>query len=321
MFDQLDMGASSNSELTLKDAVSCLGHGLHSGRDVTLTLRPALAGTGIVFRRIDLLASENVHDQPDELARISVKASPANVATTTLGTTLANEHGVSISTVEHLLAAFAGFGLTDVMVELNGPEVPIMDGSSEPFVALIDQAGVCAVATPRRALRIIEKISVQQGDRWAYILPTGEDEMTLDVLVDFPDPAIGRQSVSFDVTPEIFRADVSAARTFCNLKDVETMREQGLALGGSEDNAIIVNDGAVLNAGGLRFESEFAMHKALDLLGDLYLLGLPIAGHVMAFKPGHDLNVQLAQAVMDAIGTGAVELVELGVVAASRATA
>lgn len=321
MFDQIDSRDSGSFELTLKNEVSCDGHGLHSGENVRLTLRPALAGTGIVFRRIDLLEGESVNGQTENLARVSIKASPQNVITTTLGTTLANEFDVKISTVEHLMAAFAGFGLTDVMVDLTGPEVPIMDGSSADFVKMIDEAGVCAVAAPRRALLIKEKIAVQQGDRWAYILPPStpdSDQMVVNVLVDFEDRAIGRQSVAFDVTPEIFREDVSAARTFCNLKDVEMMRSRGLALGGSEDNAIIVDDGEVLNKEGLRFETEFAMHKALDLLGDLYLLGLPIIGRVVAFKPGHDMNVQLAKAVH---ASDAVEIVEINTPVRKRASA
>lgn len=300
MFDQLDHSASSIRETTLLASVSCEGIGLHTGRVVKMRLAPAPAGTGIVFRRIDLLTCDSLSAQPASLIQISIKAHPDAVRETQLGTTLANAHGVSISTTEHLMAAFAGVGLDNVFVEVEGPEIPIMDGSSEPFLRLIDQAGLRQLSAPRRALRIVERVAVEDGDRWAMIVPNKsptDNSCEIDILVDYADPAIGRQRARFISDPATFRDDVAAARTFCNLKDVEAMRARGLALGGSYDNAIVVNDGKVENEGGLRFDEEFVYHKALDLIGDLYLLGCPLIGRISAYKPGHDLNTQLACAI------------------------
>lgn len=302
MFDQLDPSVTALKENTLKSSVSCEGIGLHTGRTVKMSLVPAPAGTGIVFRRLDLLTCDSLSAQPASLSKISVKASPAAVRETQLGTTLANEHGISISTTEHLMAAFAGVGIDNVFVEVEGPEIPIMDGSSEPFLALIDQAGLRPLPAPRRALRIVEEISVRDGDRWITIVPNRDENDTscdIDILVEYRDPAIGKQRASFVVNPNTFRENVASARTFCNLKDVETMRARGLALGGSYDNAIVVNEGKVENEGGLRFDREFVYHKALDLIGDLFLLGHPLIGRISAYKPGHDLNTQLARAIAD----------------------
>lgn len=283
-----------------------------------MRILPAPAGTGIIYRRLDLLTCDSVDAQSDSLSQISIKATPEAVCSTRLGTTLVNDFGVEISTVEHLMAAFAGYGVDNAIVEVEGPEVPIMDGSSEPFLRLIEEAGLRELNAERLALRIKEKIAVQDGDRWAYIVPATEDEdltCEIDVLVDYDDPAIGKQRASFAVTPASFRDEVAAARTFCYLSDVEAMRARGLALGGSYDNAIVVNNGRIENEGGLRRENEFAYHKALDLFGDLYLLGRPLLGKVIAFKPGHDLNTQLAKAIADNMDK--VEIVSLSDVAAT----
>ena len=224
------------------------------------------------------------------------------LSSTQLGTTLTNDFGIEISTVEHLMAAFAACGVDNVFVEVDNAELPIMDGSSEPFLTLLQKAGLRTLNRARLAWRVKEKISIQDGDRWAYILPHADEADTrfeIDVLVDYVDPAIGKQRASMVVSPEDFRDNVAAARTFCYLSDVEAMHARGLALGGSYDNAIVVNNGRIENEGGLRLENEFARHKALDLLGDLYLLARPIQGKVTAFKPGHDMNTRLARAILD----------------------
>ncbi|MGV6802491.1 MAG: UDP-3-O-acyl-N-acetylglucosamine deacetylase [bacterium] len=302
MFDQVSIPPNIVMQTTLRQAVTLEGIGLHSGEMVTLTLSPATAGTGIVFQRHDLLACDRAEVQSNSLELVSIKACPTAVRSTQLGTTIANEKGISVSTVEHLMAAFAGFGIDNAIIQINGPEVPIMDGSAEPFMALIERSGIRHLSTPRKAIRLKEEITVKDSDRWITILPAkseGETGCSIDVLVDYDDPIIGKQRASFAVQPTAFRQEVAAARTFCYLQDVETMRARGLALGGSYDNAIVVNDGAVMNEEGLRFKNEFAYHKALDLVGDLYLLAHPIVGQVMAFKPGHDLNTRLAKTVLE----------------------
>lgn len=302
MFDQIDNSASFQRETTLKTSVSCRGVGVHSGEEVTLSLLPAPAGTGISFRRIDLLTCESVDAQADSLTQISIKATPEAVTSTQLGTTLTNQFGIEISTVEHLMAALAGCGIDNVFVEVDNAELPIMDGSSEPFVRMIEQAGIRALQATRMALRVKEKVELHDGDRWAYILPHDEADdqsQVIDVLVDYVDPAIGKQRATMVVSKDVFDREIAMARTFCYLSDVEAMHARGLALGGSHDNAIVVNNGEIENEGGLRIENEFARHKALDLLGDLYLLGYAIQGRITAYKPGHDLNTRLARMVLE----------------------
>ena len=283
---------------TLRTMTTLTGIGLHSGKPVTLTVHPA-AGSGIRFRRIDLLEGQAPEGQEERLAAVTVRAAPDAVTKTQLGTVIANEHGVTVSTVEHLMAAFAGLGIDHALVELDGPEVPIMDGSAAPFLAALERAGLRDLPTPRLALRITAPIRVELGDAWAEIAPLkeGEQGCPLDITVDYKDPAIGRQRLVTGGTALEFRQDVAAARTFCDLADVEAMRAQGLAQGGSMENAIVVSEGRVLNEDGLRMATEFVAHKALDLIGDLHLLGRPLLGRVTAFKPGHALNTRLAAAI------------------------
>ncbi|WP_051882020.1 UDP-3-O-acyl-N-acetylglucosamine deacetylase [Parvularcula oceani] len=285
---------------TLRASVSCEGIGLHGGLPVRLTLHPAPAGTGILFRRIDLLSGEGGANQAQRLARLSVQASPAAVRGTTLGTVLGNASGVTVSTVEHLMAAFAGCGIDHAIVTLDGPEVPIMDGSAQPFLDLIEEVGTRSLPAPRRAWRIDAPVRVERGDAFVEVAPLADPARaccTLDVTVDYPDRSIGRQHLELSGIAAAFRGDLAAARTFCSLSDVEAMRANGLALGGSLDNAIVVDQGAILNDGGLRFESEFVRHKALDLIGDLHLLCRPVIGRITAYKPGHALNTALAAAI------------------------
>ncbi len=312
MFDQFDNSSSFARELTLKTTAVCEGVGLHCGETVTMKIMPAPVGTGIIFRRIDLLTCNSLDAQAASLNQISIKACPTAVTSTQLGTTLTNEFGIEISTVEHLMAAFAGYGIDNAIVEVDNAELPIMDGSSDPFIAMIEEAGIRPLNSPRMAWRVKEKIAVQDGDRWAYILPHADEHNTaqeIDVLVDYVDPAIGKQRATISVSPDAFREQVAPARTFCYLSDVEAMHARGLALGGSYDNAIVVNNGQIENEGGLRLDNEFALHKALDLLGDLYLLARPIQGRIASFKPGHDLNTRLAKALLENLDK--VELVEV----------
>jgi UDP-3-O-[3-hydroxymyristoyl] N-acetylglucosamine deacetylase len=285
---------------TLLASAACSGIGLHTGRDVPLRLLPAPAGTGILFRRMDLLEGAGAENQAERLARVTIAASPDAVVGTQLGTVIGNAHGATVSTVEHLMAALAGSGIDHAIVEVGGPEVPIMDGSAKPFLDLIERVGTRALPATRRAWRVDAPISVSLGSSWAEVLPLEEGDALgcrIDVTVDYPDRLIGRQTLSLDGSADAFRADVAAARTFCYLADVEAMRAAGKALGGSLDNAIVVADGAILNEEGLRFDGEFVRHKALDLIGDLHLLCRPVLGRVTAYKPGHAVNTALAAAI------------------------
>ena len=285
---------------TVRTEATLEGIGLHSGAPVRLTLRPATAGTGILFRRVDLLEGAGPEGQAERLRAVTVRAHPAAVTQTQLGTVIANAEGASVSTIEHLMAALAACGIDHVIAELDGPEVPIMDGSALPFLDLIERVGTRALPDARRAIKITAPIRATLGDAFAEVAPLAPGEApgcALDVTVDYPDRLIGRQTLRLDGTADAFRRDVAAARTFCYLSDVEAMRAQGLALGGSLDNAIVVADGAVLNEEGLRFDGEFVRHKALDLIGDLHLLGRPLLGRVTAYKPGHTLNAKLAAAI------------------------
>lgn len=277
-------------QTTIGHRVTCNGVGLHTGRDVTLTLAPAAAGTGVVFRRTDL---------GDGRADSTITRVPAlfdRVVDTRLGTTVANEHGVSVATIEHLMAALAGLGIDNVEVELSGPEVPIMDGSAAPFVFLIECAGTRALSARRQVLRILEPVMVEENGRRAALLPS--DAFELDIAIDFPSAAVRRQRCSVTLEdPGAFKAQVSRARTFGFLQEVEFLRRNGLALGGSLENAIVIDGDVVLNAEGLRFGDEFARHKVLDAVGDLALAGAPIRGAFRGDCSGHGLNNHLLRAL------------------------
>ena len=274
---------------TLAASVGCEGVGLHSGSPVRLTLRPAPADTGVVFVRTDVAGRDG---------RIPV--TPRAVVETRLHTEIANAQGVRVLTIEHLMAAFAGLGVDNVVVELDGPELPIMDGSAEPFVELIDLAGLCAQGAPRRVIEIVRPIVVADGDKRAALLPALPGALAglhLDVEIDFASAVIGRQRLSTPLTAQSFRRDLAPARTFGFAQDGEALQAGGLARGGGLQNAVVVDGGRVLNPHGLRFADEFVRHKALDLVGDLYVLGLPISGRVEAVRPGHALNNALARAL------------------------
>ena len=270
---------------TLKNIIRATGVGLHTGEKVYLTLRPAAADTGIVFRRVDM-------DPP-----VDIPAKAEFVGDTTLSTTLTKD-GVSVSTVEHLLSALAGLGVDNVYVDVSAPEVPIMDGSAGPFVFLIQSAGVEEQYAPKRFIRVLETVEVRDGDKLARFEPF--EGFKVQFAIDFDHPAMEgnlRQS-QIDFSSTSFVKEVSRARTFGFLRDIEKLRENGLVLGGSMENAIVVDDYRVLNEDGLRYEDEFVKHKILDAIGDLYLLGRSLIGAFSGYKSGHALNNRLLKELM-----------------------
>jgi UDP-3-O-[3-hydroxymyristoyl] N-acetylglucosamine deacetylase len=262
---------------TIKNAIRATGVGLHTGEKIYLTLLPAPVDTGIVFRRVDL-------NPP-----VEIEAKAHNVGETTLSTTLMNGD-VRVSTVEHLLAAMAGLGIDNVIVELSAAEVPIMDGSAGPFVFLIQSAGVQEQSAPKKFIRIKKPVVLEEGDKRAAFLPFDGFKVTFSI--DFDHPVFqGRSlSTSVDFSTSSFVKEVSRARTFGFMHEIEYLRSKGLARGGSVDNAIVVDDYRILNEDGLRYEDEFVKHKVLDAIGDLYLLGNSLIGEFQAHKSGHGLN-------------------------------
>lgn len=262
---------------TLATPVTCSGIGLHSGARVTLTLRPAPAHHGIVFIRTDLTDTDN-----------RIPARYHLVTDTRLCTLISNKAGASVGTIEHLMSALRGCGVDNAVIELDGPEVPIMDGSSIPFVEMIDETGLRSQAAPRRSIRILREISVRDGNKSAALSPA--DAFVFSGEIDFVHPAIGRQSFETKLVNGNFRHDIATARTFGFVREVEFLRQQGLAQGGSLDNAIVLDDLAVMNVEGLRFDDEFIRHKLLDAIGDLYLAGAPILGRYDSVRAGHALN-------------------------------
>ncbi|USD64862.1 UDP-3-O-acyl-N-acetylglucosamine deacetylase [Vibrio sp. SCSIO 43136] len=271
---------------TLKEIVKATGVGLHSGRKVTLTLRPAPANTGVIYRRTDL---EPAVDFP---------ADPASVRDTMLCTALVNDQGVRISTVEHLNAALAGMGIDNIIIEVDAPEIPIMDGSASPFVYLLQSAGVETLNAPKRFVRIKKKIRVEDGDKWAELVP--HNGFRMDFEIEFEHPAIDadEQRLLFDFSTTAFVKNISRARTFGFMKDIEYLQSQNLCLGGSFDCAIVLDEYRILNEDGLRFDNEFVTHKVLDAIGDLYMCGHSIVGELRAYKSGHALNNKLLRAVL-----------------------
>lgn len=266
---------------TLRAPIGCTGIGLHSGRKVELTLRPAPENHGIVFVR---------RDRPDAPA---IPARWDHVIETRRNTTLgsAGVPETSVGTVEHLMAALAGCGVDNAIVELDGPEVPAMDGSAAPFVFLIECAGLLPQVAARQVIEVLRPISVAEGNASVTLLPDPSPWPTLDMEIDFPSSAVRRQARSVRLTPGAFKAELARARTFGFAEEIDALREAGLALGGSLDNAVVLRGATVLNAGGLRFADEFVRHKLLDLVGDLALAGAPIRARVVARRAGHRLNV------------------------------
>ncbi len=270
---------------TLKNVIRATGVGLHTGDKVYVTLRPAAPDTGIVFRRTDL-------DPP-----VDIPACPLHVGETQLSTTLVKD-GVRVATVEHLLSAFAGLGIDNAYVDLSAAEVPIMDGSAGPFVFLIQSAGIQEQNRPKRFVRVKRPVRVEDGDKYALFTPY--DGFKVDFVIDFDHPAFDTRTrrATVDLSATSFVKEVSRARTFGFLRDIEALRQRNLALGGSLDNAVVVDDYRVLNEEGLRYEDEFVRHKILDAIGDLYLLGHSLIGAFQGYKSGHALNNQLLRALI-----------------------
>ncbi len=276
---------SQISQKTINKKISCNSVGLHSGDNITMTLFPAPCDSGIVFKRTDVENTKN-----------TVKADYRNVVTTNLGTTIANEFGTKVATIEHLMAAIWGCGIDNLIVELNGAEIPIMDGSSEPFVFLIECAGVNVQEEPRRIIEILKKVRVEDKNKFIEVEPARE--FILDLQIDFNHKKIREQKFTFNTAKNSFKNDLCRARTFGFKNEIDQMYQMGLAKGGSLDNAILVDDEGVVNAGGLRYDDEFARHKALDFIGDVYLAGHYIHGHFTTSRSGHGLNNKLLRELL-----------------------
>ncbi len=273
-----------NRQQTIAKPASVSGVGVHSGKPATLTVRPAAESAGVVFVRSD------VTDRAAEIPALVTM-----VTTTELGTNMSNAAGVSVATVEHFLAACAGLGIDNVIAELDGPELPILDGSSKPFVALLEQAGVTAQMAPKRVLKILKPVEVRHGVKWARLSPGAG--FTMRITIDFTTKAIGRQAMSFTMKPGAFAREIAWARTFGFAHQAEQLHAMGKGLGASMDNTVVIEGDRVLNAGGLQSPDEFVRHKLLDVIGDLFLAGGTIEGLYEAEQPGHALNNELLRAV------------------------
>jgi UDP-3-O-[3-hydroxymyristoyl] N-acetylglucosamine deacetylase len=291
-----------NAQRTLRRSVSCKGIGLHSGNKVTLSLKPAPADHGIRFQRTDL-------------GGLEIPATVTHLGGIQYQTGLTRE-AVSVETVEHLLAALTALGIDNVIVELNHPEVPIMDGSSAPFVYLITEAGVKRLQAPRRYLKVLRPISLTNGDKRIALYPS--DHFKVTYSISFDHPLLRHQSRTMRITEETFVEEIAPARTFGFLKEVEMLRQRGLALGGSLDNAIVLGETGVLN-NALRFEDEFVRHKILDVIGDLSLVGYPVVGHLVAHRGGHALHTAFAAKILEE--QDAWRIVEAGAAGMSPAAA
>jgi UDP-3-O-[3-hydroxymyristoyl] N-acetylglucosamine deacetylase len=270
---------------TLKNVVRATGVGLHTGQKVYLSLRPAAANTGIVFRRIDLA-------EP-----VDIPAAALRVGDTRLSCCLERD-GIRVATVEHLMSAFAGLGVDNAYVDLSAGEVPIMDGSAGPFVFLIQSAGVQEQNAPKKFIRMLKTVEVKDGDKWARFEPHSGFRMDFSIAFTHPVFQQASQRIQVDFATTSYVKEIARARTFGFMQDVESMRAQGLGLGGSLDNAVVMDEFRVLNSDGLRYEDEFVKHKVLDAMGDLYLLGHPVIGAFSAHKSGHALNNKLARALL-----------------------
>jgi UDP-3-O-[3-hydroxymyristoyl] N-acetylglucosamine deacetylase len=288
---------TSSWQHTLAGELTCVGRGLHSGQPVSMRLRSASPDTGIRFQRMDVEARHR-----------EVVANWRNVVESELCTVITNEHGVTVGTIEHLMAALHGCKIDNAIIELDGPEVPIMDGSAAPFVTRLRRIGSVVQTSARQALLINKPIVAADGDRYAVLLPDPQSRVTVEI--NFPNPVIGRQRYSMALEQDVFVREIAAARTFGFAHEVQAMRARGLATGGSLSSAILVDEYGVVNEEGLRFPDEFVRHKLLDCIGDLSLLGVPIIGHLVTYKPGHRLCHRLLQA-LDA-SADAASLITLG---------
>ncbi len=273
-----------NTQHTIAGPASVSGIGVHTGKPARLTVRPAGESAGVVFVRTDVAGRA-----------ADIPALATMVTTTELGTNMTNAAGVSVSTVEHFLAACAGLGVDNVVAELDGPELPILDGSSRPFVEVLEQAGIVQQSAARKALRILKPVEIRQGVKFARLSPGAG--FTLKIAIDFATKAIGRQEISFTMAPGAFARDIAWARTFGFAHQAEQLHAMGKGLGASMDNTVVIEGDQILNPGGLQAQDEFVRHKLLDVIGDLFLAGGTIEGLYEAEQPGHALNNQLLRAV------------------------
>ncbi|RIJ31148.1 UDP-3-O-acyl-N-acetylglucosamine deacetylase [Henriciella algicola] len=273
---------------TISHPVVCAGVGVHSGARARIVMKPAAAGTGIRFRRMDIEGCEDIIARGDFVTEVQ------------LGTTLTNEAGQSVATVEHLLAACAGVGVDNLIIEIDGPEVPIMDGSSSVYCELMMAAGLREQRALRRRIRILEEVQVTDGIKTARLSPSADNYLSIHAKIEFESRAIGTQQMSLRMLPGMFARDIAFARTFGFAQDVEKLKSMGLARGGSLDNAVVLDGDSIVNPEGLRASDEFVRHKILDAVGDLMLAGAPIAGVYEARQPGHALNNKLVRALIDA---------------------
>jgi UDP-3-O-[3-hydroxymyristoyl] N-acetylglucosamine deacetylase len=273
------------AQRTLKTRIGATGVGLHSGSRIAMTLQPAPADTGIVFRRNDLIPP------------VDIPARASHVGDTRLGTVLAAD-GARVSTIEHLMSAFAGLGVDNALVEVSAAEVPIMDGSADPFVFLLQSAGFVEQDQPKRFVRILRSIEVREGDKWARFAPHDGFRVNFEIDYDHPYMRGGQASASMDFSSITYLKEVARARTFGFMRDIEALRRHNLALGGTLDNAIVLDDDGILNEDGLRYRDEFVKHKILDAIGDLYLLGHGIIGEFSGYKSGHGLNNRLLRELL-----------------------
>ena len=279
------MFISQPYQTTLSQRVSRSGIGLHSARLVDIKISPAPADTGIVFRRTDVTSVDT-----------AIKAVSSNIADTMLNSRIMNDDGVAIGTIEHLMAAFAGLGVDNAYVDVNAAELPAMDGSSAPYCNMINEAGIELLQVSRKYIKVIKPVRIQSELSEATISPS--KALEIDVTIDFDDPMIGKSQYFYVHGDQSFEKELSAARTFCLYQDLTKIRAAGYALGGSLDNAIVVDNGSLLNETGLRFTDEFVRHKTLDCIGDFSLAGMPIIGHICCSRPGHAINNKLLEALL-----------------------
>ncbi len=280
--------AYKNCEKTLQNAIPCVGVGLHSGQKIHMTLKPAGVGHGIVFKRTDVENKDNL-----------IPVSYDTVVDTRMNTCVGNADGITVGTIEHLMGALAGFGITNILIEVDSPEVPVMDGSASDFVTLIECAGIVKQDAPLKAIKILKEVAFEDGHGAHVCLYPAEKGLSIDFMIDFAkSKAIGRQEYSITLSERTFKDSVAYARTFGFLQEVEALRSMGLARGGSLENVVVVDGDTIVNKEGLRSENEFVVHKTLDAVGDLYQLGMPIIGHFAGVKSGHAHTNQLLRALM-----------------------
>lgn len=277
-------------QTTIQNSISCVGVGVHSGKKAVLTLKPAEVDTGIVFCRTDVTDKDNM-----------IKATYDNVVDTKMCSCIGNKDGITVSTIEHLMGAISGFGITNLLVEIDGPEVPIMDGSAQDFLTLFECAGVLEQDAPLRAVKILKEVSFADGKGAEVCLEPADEGLELNFVIDFKQTkAIGRQEYSIKLTKDSFKDCIAYGRTFGFLTEVEMLRAMGLGKGGSLENAVVIDGDTVMNPEGLRSDNEFVVHKTLDAVGDLYQLGIPVIGRFFGIKSGHmHTNMLLRQLMAD----------------------